>query len=93
MEEDFDETRRPEDDLLNGIYWSDSPDVPEKKGYYITFYYEPGDRKYFYKAIWWDGNEWVRWRLGQQPPKIIAFIEESRNDYYCPCMEFLEKKD
>ena len=69
---------------------------PANEGYYFVYYFNETYEKYFYKAIWWDGVGWVNWRWkpdGDRYIKIVEkFVEESRNDYYVPCMMWAEER-
>jgi len=73
--------------------WSSYPDnVPSRSGYYITEYFNADQDGNFWKAIWWDGKDWVWWRQFHKPNIVLSFVEESRNEYYVPCMEYMENK-
>jgi len=77
--------------------WTDfKVQPPTSKGYYYTFYFNETHKKYFYKAIWWDGIGWVNWHWTPGSDRYIKivekFVEESRNDYYVPCMMWAEER-
>ncbi len=64
--------------------WKKYPDEkPIKSGYYITYYLNP-DGKHYFKSHWFNSkmNKWVFTRF---EPNVLAFIPESRNEYYVPC--------
>ena len=67
-----------------------NPDLP---GYYYTYYFNTQLEKWLYKAIWWNGKHWINWHptFGKYIETVERYIEESRNDYYCPCLEWIEK--
>jgi hypothetical protein len=74
------------------MVWTNTSDnLPSLPGYYYAYYFNVRDSKHFYKAIWWNGTNWVNWH---REPKYIEtvekFIEESINDYYCPCVEWVK---
>jgi hypothetical protein len=75
--------------------WTNTSDkLPSLPGYYYTYYFNIREGKHFYKAIWWNGTKWISWKPG--PDKYIEtverFIEDSKNDYYCPCVEWVNEK-
>lgn len=63
--------------------WNNYPESqPTDIGYYYTLYYNEEQKAPFLKAFWWNGKEWTfRFK-----PQVEAYMPESRNDYYCPCM-------
>ena len=69
---------------------------PAAEGYYFTYYFNETYEKYFYKAIWWDGIGWVNWRWKPDGDRYIKIVEkvgeESRNDYYVPCMMWAKER-
>lgn len=60
--------------------------MPDKNGYYMTYYFNTDLNKYLYKAIAFYQGEWVRWRDGIPKLRVIAFLPESFNEYYVPCV-------
>jgi hypothetical protein len=79
---------------MNKVDWTNTVDkLPDQKGYYYTYYYNNNDKQYFYKAIWWNGKHWINWRPSENKfiETVERYIEKSRNDYYCPCVEWVEK--
>lgn len=77
------------------VQWTNTLEKhPSLLGYYYSYYFNDRDKIYYYKAIWWNGKNWVNWH---KEPKYIEtvekFIEESRNDYYCPCVEWVNKME
>lgn len=77
--------------------WTDTKDsVPAEHGYYFTYYFNERQQEHLYKAIWWDGDGWVNWKWTPDQNRYIEtierFVEESRNDYYVPCMMWAEER-
>lgn len=71
--------------------WKKYPEqTPTDSGYYYTYHLMNDER--WYKAIWWDSktSKWIHWRPAENKakiePNVIAFVLESRTDYYCPCL-------
>ncbi len=72
--------------------WKEYPEQkPTASGYYYT-YYKAQDGAEYYKAIGWnnDTQEWSTWRAAEYhagiKPNVLAFVEESLNRYYVPCV-------
>lgn len=87
--------------------WVNYPEFkPTKSGYYHTYYYNIERGRWFYKPIWYSTekvlipsmsekimqNEFIAWRAGVYPVIVRKYIPESRNDYYIPCWEWVEKE-
>lgn len=73
------------------LEWKDFPDTsPSEMGYYYTYYWHSEDNCNYYKAIYWNGNEWVKWRKTLPELKVSRFIESSRSDYYTVCVEKIQ---
>lgn len=65
--------------------------APTESGYYYAVHLM--NDQLYYKAIAWHTQKgvWLHWRYAMAvamiPPDVLAFVPESRNDFYCPCME------
>lgn len=66
--------------------WKDYKDnIPSENGYYFTYYFNPQYNGYYYKAIAWYKSNWVFWKKFEIEPTVIAYMPETRNDYFVPC--------
>lgn len=65
--------------------------LPIEDGYYYTYYFNTQYDGYYYKAIAWYKQKWVFWKKFEIEPTVIAYIPESRNDYYTSCEMEVEK--
>lgn len=65
---------------------------PKEIGYYYTKYFNDEHQAWLYKAIWFDGNNWQWWdkrhKIWSEYPQVVSYIEESKNNYYCPCVSW-----
>ncbi|UTS52061.1 hypothetical protein [Synechococcus phage BUCT-ZZ01] len=78
--------------MINDASFKEYPaNKPKVSGYYYAYYRHPSD-EYFYKAIYYrvETDEWVAWNKVYDP-NVISYIEETRADFYCPCLELVEK--
>lgn len=71
--------------------WSQYPKIkPKEPGYYLTLYYNPKEDIEYYKCLYWAQKQqnWI-WR----EPSIVVkcFVEKTRTDFYCPCVEKVEE--
>lgn len=79
------------------MMWKKFPEnkPSESSYYYYTYYYNSEKDEKYYKAFQWIKTdhlpkEQVHQDLGgfwmfRIKPEVIAFIEESKNEYYVPC--------
>jgi hypothetical protein len=77
------------------IQWADAKNNPPKEhGYYYSFYFNEENAQYFYKAIWWNGSNWLNWRpYGDRHINTVEkYVPGSRNVFYVPCVEFITSK-
>jgi hypothetical protein len=84
--------------------WSKYPETkPKESGYYLTVYFEGihSDKHSFgnlyYKCIYWSNEkqDWISWKSPfRETPhifKVGCFVEKTRTDFYCPCIEKVEE--
>lgn len=75
------------------MIWKRFPnEIPTSNGYYFTYYFNTEYNDFYYKAIWWNGSTWVSWKKFKADLSVHSYVDESRNDYYVPCMEYAERK-
>ena len=73
--------------------WLSYPEnKPTDHGYYMTVHQvEDG---LFYKAIYWDGTQWCKWRRNQTDLHIHRYLEYTRENFYTECIRnFTERSD
>jgi hypothetical protein len=75
--------------------WSKYPETkPKESGYYLTVY---EDINLYYKCIYWSNEkqDWISWKSPfRETPhifKVGCFVEKTRTDFYCPCIEKVEE--
>ena len=75
--------------------WTKPADkLPEKSGYYYTYYHNFEHGTDLYKAIFWstERRKWVSWRRYEMDLTMIhGYVESTYNDYYCPCLSYAEE--
>lgn len=82
--------------------WVRYPEIkPKESGYYFTVYQDYPDGKdvgnLFYKCIYWCNKreDWISWKSPfRETPhifKVGCFIEKTRTDFYCSCIEKVEE--
>lgn len=64
---------------------------PNRDGYYYTAYIHPTYKEVFYKAFWWS-TKTKKWSFRFEP-EVQAYIPESWNEFYIPCMKSVEESD
>jgi hypothetical protein len=86
--------------------WVRYPETkPKESGYYFTVYLDnteyPDGRSVgnlFYKCIYWCNKreDWISWRTTPFSKishrfEVGCFVEKTRTDFYCPCIEKVEE--
>lgn len=70
--------------------WLKYPDnKPKQRGYYLTTYLSLNDGVLYYKCLYWNSNN-QHW-IWNRPIEVGCFVEKSRTDFYCPCLEKVEE--
>lgn len=71
--------------------WSKFPkNTPNQTGYYFTYYYNDEIGKHLYKAISWDGHQWVGWRRGGLEFVVKGYIDITNAPYYGSCLQITD---
>lgn len=72
------------------MLWRKFPETrPEKVGYYLTLYYNSEAKQVMFKALWWGNSKWWPWKPSVKGLIVVfAFIPESCNKFYIPCMQW-----